>query len=153
MAAIAALSCSICVSAIADVCGAQEVRDARKAFNKGIAEHDLDAISALLDDDVMLITGTDSDVFVSKPSQMALWQSDSKNVKALLYVRETSEVQLSPLYPMAMESGLWTGKAPSGDELGGEYAAKWRCDGVRWMLEAEIFMTTRCSGALCADPK
>lgn len=145
-AALIALSSA---SANAMPCTAEEVRAARDSFNNAIQDDDLDAMAAIFDEDVVLITGTDSDVFIGRGRQIKLWRSDVGDPNRLAYLRETTEVRLSPLYPIARESGLWKGVAQSGDEVGGEYTAKWRCEGTRWLLEAEIFTTTRCSGALC----
>jgi hypothetical protein len=86
---------------------------------------------------------------VGRKSQLALWRSDFEDADRFIYVRATSDVLLSPLHPIAMESGLWTGTATDGSEVGGDYSAKWRCVDDQWVLEAEIFMTTRCDGAAC----
>ena len=132
-----------------DPCTAEGVRDARKRFNDAIGNYDIDAIAAILDDDVVLVTGTGSDTYVGREPQLDLWRSDVTDAGSLRYLRETQEVQLSPLHPLALESGQWTGSAADGSEVGGEYSAKWRCANTGWSLEAETFMTTRCSGSLC----
>ena len=132
-------------------CSTDALRDARETFNAGIRENDLEAIARVLDRDVVLVTGTDSDQFIGRDRQIEIWASDADDPARLIYKRETSEVSLSPLYPIAMELGLWTGASPDGDEVGGEYSAKWRCENKQWLLEAEIFMTTRCTGKVCTE--
>jgi ketosteroid isomerase-like protein len=132
-------------------CSADGLRSARERFNQAIVGNDTQAMAGLFDPDVVLVTGTDSDRFIGRDSQLALWRSDIDDAERLIYRRETTRLSLSPLHPIAMEAGRWTGRARNGDELGGEYSAKWRCEEDRWMLEAEMFMTTRCSGGLC-DP-
>ena len=138
-----------CAGANAAACADDDLRDARERFNTAILHDDLDTIAAILAKDVALVTGTDSTLFVGRESQLALWRSDVGAADRFVYVRETSEVRLSPLHPIAMESGLWTGTASNGDEVGGDYSAKWRCIDREWLLEAELFMTTRCEGAAC----
>ncbi|WOJ94769.1 nuclear transport factor 2 family protein [Congregibacter variabilis] len=138
-------------SVTAAECTTESLRDARETFNTGIRENDLEAIALVLDRDVVLVTGTDSDQFIGRDRQIEIWASDADDPARLIYKRETSEVSLSPLYPIAMELGRWTGASPIGDEVGGEYSAKWRCTSDQWLLEAEIFMTTRCTGTLCTD--
>lgn len=138
-------------SVAAGECSTATLRDARETFNAGIRGNDLDAIAEVLDRDVVLVTGTDSDQFIGRDRQIEIWASDADDPARLIYRRETSEIRLSPLYPIAMELGLWTGASPTGDEVGGEYSAKWRCEDERWLLEAEIFMTTRCTGELCTE--
>ncbi|EED33693.1 conserved hypothetical protein [gamma proteobacterium NOR5-3] len=130
-------------------CTAQVLQNARDTFNQAIQSNDLDAMAKLLDPDVVLVTGTDSDQFIGRDRQLKLWGSDAEDPNRLTYLRESTEVSLSPLHPIAMELGLWTGSSADGDEVGGEYSAKWRCENGHWLLEAEIFMTTRCSGELC----
>lgn len=130
-------------------CSADDLRSARERFNQAIVSNDSRAMAGLFDPDVLLVTGTDSSQFMGRDTQIALWQSDIGDQDRLTYRRETTQLSLSPLYPIAMETGRWTGRAQNGDELGGEYSAKWRCDANNWMLEAEIFMTTRCTGGLC----
>jgi ketosteroid isomerase-like protein len=130
-------------------CTAEGVRKARERFNNAIENNDIDAIAAILDDDVVLVTGTGSDAYVGREPQLNLWRSDVMDPDSLRYLRETNEVQLSPLHPLALESGQWTGTAADHSEVGGEYSAKWRCANTGWLLEAETFMTTRCSGSLC----
>jgi ketosteroid isomerase-like protein len=132
-------------------CSADDLRSARESFNQAIVGNDTQAMAGLFAPDVVLVTGTDSDQFIGRDSQLALWRSDIDDAERLIYRRETTQLSLSPLHPIALEAGRWTGRARNGDELGGEYSAKWRCEEDRWMLEAEIFMTTRCSGGLC-DP-
>lgn len=148
------LAALCCAAAVADTlaasdCKAEGVQFARTAFNNAIKEDDMEVMAKLFDESVVLVTGTDSDVFIGKEKQLELWRSEMGDSDRLAYVRATTSVRVSPLYPIAMESGLWTGKAKTGDEVGGEYSAKWRCEGQQWVLEAELFVTTRCAGALC----
>ena len=130
-------------------CTEAGVRDARMAFNEAIQRDDLDAIAAILDEDVVLVTGTDSDLYVGNERQVRLWAADVGSTDRIIYVRRPSEISITDAYRMAMEMGEWTGTASAGAEIGGEYAAKWRCADAGWRLEAEVFMTTRCSGRLC----
>ncbi|WOJ96996.1 nuclear transport factor 2 family protein [Congregibacter brevis] len=147
--AVTLISASASVGSIAESCTDQGVRDARTAFNVAIRDDDLDAMAGLFDEDIVLVTGTDSDLFVGRAQQLDLWRSEVGDADRLSYLREATHVEVSPLSAIALESGVWTGKATSGDEVGGEYSAKWRCQDARWMLEAELFMTTRCTGTMC----
>ncbi|MFK8042494.1 nuclear transport factor 2 family protein [Congregibacter sp.] len=147
--AVTLFSNAVSVGSVAEPCTVQGVRDARVAFNVAIHDDDLDAMAELFDEDIVLVTGSGSDLFVGRTQQLDLWRSEVGDANRLSYLRESTRVEVSPLYPIALEAGVWTGKASSGDEVGGEYSAKWRCEDARWMLEAELFMTTRCSGALC----
>ncbi len=137
--------------AFADDSAAAPVRAARDAFNRAIAEKNVEAIAGVLADDVILVSGTDSDIFTGRAAQVDLWRSNFEGKDRLVYVRTPECVSLSPLYPIATETGTWRG-APEkggGDFVGGTYAAKWRFVENRWTLEAETFATMNCGGALC----
>lgn len=50
----------------------------------------------------------------------------------------------------AAESGHWTGRWTQSDSLtlvGGRYFAKWRKVNDRWMLLAEVYVQTSCTGS------
>ena len=132
---------------------ADAIRAARAGFNKAIAEGDLAAIKMILAENTVLVAGTDSSVIAGRADQLAVWSQDFADPARLVYVRTPDKVTLSPTHPLAMESGSWRG-APAGsdqDFIGGTYSAKWRRIDGRWQLEAEIYMTASCGGALCAD--
>lgn len=130
---------------------ARSIGEARAAFNNAIADAEIEPIADVLADAALLISGTDSDQFIGATAQIDIWRADFRDEKRLIYARKTGCVKLSPLYPIAMEEGVWRG-APEGNDadfVGGVYAAKWRLiDGV-WRIEAETFMTTECGGAFC----
>ncbi|WP_206711171.1 nuclear transport factor 2 family protein [Aquisalinus flavus] len=133
--------------------GADGVRAARAAFNTAIAGGDAGAIAQILAEETVLVAGTNSAVIAGRAEQVAVWTADFADPGRLVYVRKTDKVMLSPLYPMAMETGTWRG-APAGNDtdwVGGAYSAKWRLIDGRWRIEAETYMTTGCGGALCDD--
>ncbi|WP_205967459.1 nuclear transport factor 2 family protein [Aquisalinus luteolus] len=133
--------------------GADGVRAARTAFNKAIAEADAVTIGKILAEDTVLVAGTNSAVISGRAEQVGVWEADFADPDRLVYHRKTAKVTLSPLYPMAMETGTWRG-SPAGngtDWVGGSYTAKWRLIDGRWQVEAETYMTTGCGGALCDD--
>ncbi len=140
---------ALCASA--DDAAAARIRAARDAFNRAIADKNVEAIAGVLADDVILVTGTDSDIFNGRAAQVDLWRSDFERPERLIYVRSPECVSLSPLYPIAVETGAWHGAPEKGgaDYVGGIYTAKWRNVENRWTLEAETFATMNCGGALC----
>jgi ketosteroid isomerase-like protein len=131
------------------------VREARDSFNRAIAQRDHEAIAGILDEDVILVTGTDSDLISGRAAQVEIWREDFKDDARLVYVRTPDCVSLSPILPIALETGAWRGAPQSGgdDHLGGGYVAKWRLVDDRWILEAEIFATMDCGGGLCPKPE
>jgi ketosteroid isomerase-like protein len=127
------------------------IRAARASFNAAIASGDIAGIGAAFADNAQLVTGTDSTVYAGKAAQLAVWSQDLKNKSRGLYIRTPVRVTISPLLPMAMESGHWRGvdsKSPN-DWASGEYVAKWRRIDGTWKIESESYMTTACGGAYC----
>jgi ketosteroid isomerase-like protein len=137
-----------------DPAAVASIESRRVAFNRAIAAGDLEGIGAVLHPDVILITGTDSDVYRGRAAQLAIWDSDFADRDRAVYVRTTHCVRVSPVFPVALEVGEWRGeRSPTSgaepDFAAGRYAAKWRrVDGV-WLLESEVFATEACGGGFC----
>ncbi len=129
------------------------IRGQRDAFNAAIRTLDIDAIEAVLAEDVLLITGTNSDVYRGREAQLEIWRGDADDVNRTVYVRTPACVQVSPVFPVAMEHGTWRGQqpAPSDNFASGSYSAKWRLIGGAWTLEVETYMTEACGGSFCPN--
>jgi len=125
----------------------------RELFNQAIANKDIKAIENVLHEDVILITGTDSDVYTGIEAQLAIWSGDFSEPDRAVYVRTPMCVRVSHKYPVAIEYGTWRGtqSANPQDFAMGSYAAKWRMVGALWQLESEIFATEGCGGRFCPD--
>lgn len=123
----------------------------RSAFNAAIQSADISAIAGILAADVLLITGTDSDVYRGRDVQLDLWRTDGTSAERDIYVRTPSCIQPSPTFPIAMEYGTWRGgRSPEADSFAsGSYSAKWRKINGIWLLEVETYMTERCNGRFC----
>jgi ketosteroid isomerase-like protein len=120
---------------------AAPIAERRQAFNTAIRDADLTAIEAVLAPDVVLVTGTDSDLFQGREAQLAVWRADfeKKADDRMVYVRTSKCVERSDLAPIALEHGHWRGEGPAGTFAAGRYTAKWRLEG-EWRIEAEVFM-------------
>lgn len=131
------------------------VRGQRGVFNSGIQHLDIAAIGTVLAEDVILITGTDSDVYTGREAQLDIWRGDRENASRAVYVRTPGCVQVSPLFPIAMEYGTWHGgQSPAAASFAaGSYTAKWRLTEGIWLLEIETYMTERCGGSFCPKPE
>ena len=133
----------------------RDIRAQRTAFNRAIAAGDVAAIAAVLADQVQMITGSDSIHVAGKQAHLDRWADGFKDPNRLLYVRTPDKVTISPLLPIALETGHWRG-APAArpdDWIGGDYTAKWRrIDGV-WRVEVETYVTMRCGGSGCPQSK
>ena len=129
----------------------QQIRAQRVAFNRAIAKGDIPAIGAVLADNALLVGGDFSKVTAGKRAQVALWSQDLRDKSRGIYVRTPDRIQLSPVLPMAMETGRWHGvdSKAAKDWASGVYSAKWRRFGSTWKVETETYMTTACGGEWC----
>lgn len=129
----------------------QQIRAQRAAFNHAIAKGDLGGIGAVLADNAQIVTGADSLVFNGKDSELKLWTEDLAAPSRGIYVRTPSRITLSPVAPMAMESGHWRGvdNKSAKQWASGLYFAKWRRFARTWKIESETYMTTACAGHFC----
>ena len=131
----------------------QDIRQQRTKFNAAIEHGDIETIESVLHQDVILITGTDSDVYRGRDSQLAIWQEDFDQAERAVYVRTTMCVRVSPSFPIALEYGAWRGvqNNRAEDFAAGLYSAKWRLVDGSWLIESEVFATERCGGTFCPD--
>ena len=129
----------------------QQIRTQRAAFNRAIATGDIPAIASVLADNAQLIGGDFSALTAGKDAQVARWASGLKKQSRDIYVRTPDRIILSPLLPMAMESGHWRGvdSKSAKDWASGVYSAKWRRFAGTWKIESETYMTTACGGEWC----
>ncbi len=118
------------------------IRARRAAFNRALAQSDLEAIAPLLARDAVLVTGTDSAVIVGRKAQLLAWKREFAAADRTIYKRLPRRIEASAAQPIAMEHGDWEGTTASGRALAsGAYAAKWRNIDGAWTIEAEIFLT------------
>lgn len=127
------------------------VQARRAAFNEAIRVRDIDTIAATLHENVILVTGTASEVHAGRAAQLLLWRGDFESANRAVYVRTTDCVRVSGVFPVALESGHWRGERESDARnfAAGAYAAKWRLVDGAWLLEAELFSTEACGGEFC----
>lgn len=119
------------------------IRARRAAFNRAIAERDADAIAPILARDCVMMTGSDSAVISGRMAQVKVWRREFSAPSPAVYVRMPASIAVSPVEPVAMESGEWQGtdSATGAATASGSYAAKWRELRGEWVIEAEIFVT------------
>ena len=119
------------------------IRLRRAAFNRALAEADLQAIGPILAPDAILVTGSDSAVISGRKAQIIVWRREFAAPDRIAYTRIPDRIVVSGVEPVALEHGHWQGvTATTGQMLAsGSYSAKWRNIGGDWMIEAEIFVT------------
>ena len=119
------------------------IRLRRAAFNRALAEADLDAIAPLLAPNAILVAGTDSAIISGRKAQLIAWKREFSAAERTIYTRTPDTIQASAVEPIALEHGRWHGiAATTGQPLAsGDYTAKWRRIGPDWVVEAEIYLT------------
>lgn len=119
------------------------IRTRRAAFNRAIAERDADAIAPILARECVMVTGSDSAVIAGRMAQVKVWRREFAAPSPAVYVRTPGSITVSPVEPIAMETGAWQGtdSATGAVTSSGTYAAKWRELRGEWVIEAEIYVT------------
>ena len=126
---------------------------AREAFNTALIEGDIEAIADVLAEDVILMSGTSSDLMLGREEQVSVWSEDFETDTSLVYRRNPTCIKASALYPIVLEEGEWRGVSQSDPDawISGDYVAKGRMSDAGWQIEAEVFSTSSCHGALCPE--
>ncbi|WP_221796232.1 nuclear transport factor 2 family protein [Aquisediminimonas sediminicola] len=119
------------------------IRLRRAAFNRALADADLNAIGPLLAQNAVLVTGTDSAVISGRKAQLLAWKREFTAPARTIYTRTPETVTTSSVEPIALEHGRWQGVTAGTDQsvASGTYTAKWRNIDADWVIEAEIYLT------------
>ena len=125
------------------------IRDARGRSNQAIAAHDLAGIARVWMPDVHVVSSTSAQT-AGRDANRESMAAQFKNRPDTVYVRTPATIDVYPAWAIASERGEWTGKwtEPDGKlEIGGTYQAQWRKIDGQWLIQAELFVPARCSGA------
>ena len=125
------------------------IREVRARSNLAIAAHDLPGIAAAWTDDVHIVSSTSAQASGREPNLQRMAQQFARR-RDTIYVRRPSEVDVYPPWNVAAERGEWVGRWTESDgalEIGGTYLAQWRKIDGRWLIQAELFVPTRCHGS------
>ncbi|SDM53797.1 nuclear transport factor 2 family protein [Maricaulis salignorans] len=134
------------VQMLGDKLAARAVAAARSDFNAALADRNMDSIAAVLAEAVTLVPGDDAVLIEGREAQLQAWQSIFTNMPDVTYVRAPSRIEIGEDGELAAESGRWRGAWSSEGfsiRYTGRYFAKWRFDGLRWVIEAEVFVTLK----------
>src|SRR5258708_3949008 len=155
---ILAVSCSsLIVTALAGLAMAAApaehtaIRAARTAQNTAIAAGDLDRVASFWTEDVTVRRALGQPLSGREAARKAL-EPPPDPATRLIYQRLTKDVEVSPTWPLAFETGTWEGHqgTPGGPVvIGGRYSAQWVKRGDRWLIRSEVFVALTCSAAAC----
>jgi ketosteroid isomerase-like protein len=129
------------------------VRAARVQSNQAIAAHDVPGISRHWMPDVHIVTstsvqGTGREVNGRRMAEQFARRPDT------VYVRTPTALDVFAAWAVASERGEWTGRWTEPDGLvlvSGTYLAQWRKVNGTWLVQAELFVPTVCTGSRYCD--
>jgi len=127
----------------------QLIREARVRSNEAIAAHDVAAVARVWMPDVHIVSSTSSQTAGRDANQQRMAAQFASRPDTV-YVRRSTAIDVYPPWAVASERGEWTGRwtEPYGRlEIGGTYLAQWRKIDGEWLIQAELFVPTRCGGA------
>jgi ketosteroid isomerase-like protein len=125
------------------------IRAARARSNQAIAAHDLDGIARAWMTDVHVVSSTSAQTAGREQNRQRM-ATQFTNRPDTVYVRRPATIDVYPAWSVASERGEWTGRwtEPDGTlEIGGTYLAQWRKAEGQWLIQAELFVPTRCTGS------
>jgi ketosteroid isomerase-like protein len=127
------------------------IQAARVAQNKAIAAGDLDRVAAFWTEDVTVRRALGQPVAGRAAARQAL-EGPAPPAPRLVYQRLTKDIEVSPKWPLAFETGTWEahqGTLAGPTVIAGRYSAQWVKRGDQWLIRSEVFVALTCAGAGC----
>src|SRR3954451_5056851 len=115
------------------------IRAARVAQNAAIAAGDLDRASSFWTEDVTVGRALGQPLSGRDAARQAL-EPPPPPAEPLIYQRLAKDIEVSPKWPLAFETGTWKGhqRSTSGPAvIGGRYSAQWVKRGDQWLIRSE----------------
>lgn len=124
------------------------IRTARAESNRAIARKDLTGLSRHWLPEFHMVSST-NEQSAGRDVARARFREIFASRANVVYVREPERIEVNQQWGQAAESGRWTGRwsdSYGSTRVGGVYFAKWRKVNNQWMLLAEVFVQTSCTG-------
>ncbi len=124
----------------------------RRAQNVAIAAGKVEEIASFWTDEVTICRGLGGQL-AGKAAYRKLFEFDPIATAAgekIVYQREPNSIEVSPHWPLAFETGRWSGRSGSttGSVLiSGKYSAQWVKRNGEWFIRSEVFTALGGSGA------
>jgi ketosteroid isomerase-like protein len=130
---------------------ADAIREARAMQTAAIASGDLDRVASYWTDDVTIRRALGQAVEGAAAARK-IFATDGHGAAALIYQRRAIEIDVSEIWPLAYEAGIWSGHLGSADApkiIGGRYSAQWVKRDGRWLIRSEVFVALTCAATGC----
>ena len=127
----------------------QLIRDARARSNAAIKAHDPAAMARLWLEDVLVVRSTGAQITGRQGNQERMAQQFATRPDTI-YVRQPTTIDVYLPWEMASERGEWTARWTEPDgvvDTSGTYMAQWRRVNGQWLIRAELYVPTRCTGS------
>jgi ketosteroid isomerase-like protein len=127
----------------------QLIREARARSNAAIRGHDPVAMARLWMEDVHVVRSTGAQVAGRVRNQQRMAEQFATRPDSI-YVRQPSAIDVYLPWAMASERGEWSARwtEPDGTvDMAGTYMAQWRRIDGMWLIQAELYVPTRCAGS------
>jgi ketosteroid isomerase-like protein len=127
----------------------QLIREARARSNAAIAKHDPAAMAREWMPDLHVVSSTSAQTAGRDANQQRMARQFATRPDTI-YVRTPTTIDVYAPWAVASERGEWTGGWTESDgrmTIGGTYLAQWRKVDGRWMIQAELFVPTACTGS------
>ena len=125
------------------------IRAARAGSNRAIASHDTLALASVWLPEFWTVSSTNAQS-AGRDAARARYAELFASRPDVVYVRQPEKIDVNAAWRQAAEYGQWRGRWTQADgvtRVGGPYFAKWRKVEDRWLLLAEVFVQTSCSGS------
>jgi ketosteroid isomerase-like protein len=126
------------------------IRHARLQQNAAIVSHNLDAIASYWTDDVTICRGLGIQL-AGKAAYLKLFEEDDPAAAdVIIYERHPASIDVSSVWPLAFETGVWKGHLGKGDGpvvVEGRYSAQWVKRADKWLIRSEVFVALTGSGS------
>jgi hypothetical protein len=100
-------------------------------------------------DNVQVVTSTGASQ-AGREINRARFAGQFKERPDVVYLRTPETVDVFGAWDVASERGRWTGQWTQADgvtRIGGTYLAQWRKINGEWLIQAELFVPTECTGS------
>lgn len=137
---------------VAEGTEAAAVREARAAQNRAIAAWDAATVASYWTEDVTVRRALGQPL-AGREAARAIFELKGPRDSAIVYQRLPSAVEISTNWPLAFETGEWSGHLGSVTApviIGGRYSAQWVKREGRWLIRSEVFVPLSCAGTGCS---